>query len=138
MTSGRSCGSPGDVLRLHLRVAGVKQAHRVAPLAENRGQRLNSQGRKCHHLDPPVVRLRPVQFRREHPAEVVVADVNKKCIHGLVRHLPPATPSLAENEPWHPRWRRLAAFYDGMIFRDAMRQRLGRLPIARRWAEGGG
>ena len=77
------CGRPGDVLRLHLRVAGVKHPHLVSPLAQDRRERLDPQRRKRHHFDPPVVRLRPVQRRRQHAAKVIVANVNQKHIHEM-------------------------------------------------------
>ena len=47
----------GDVLRLHLRMAGVEQPHLVPLLAQHRRQRLNPQRRKRHHFDSPVGRL---------------------------------------------------------------------------------
>ena len=66
MTSGRSCFCRlGDVLRLHLRVTGVKQPHLVSMLAQHRRQRLDSQGRKGHHLEASGVRSRIYSVPRE-------------------------------------------------------------------------
>jgi hypothetical protein len=55
--------------------------HLVSPLAQNWGQRLDSQGRKRHHFDPIVVRIRVVQGGRQYSAEVIIAHVNQEHIH---------------------------------------------------------
>jgi hypothetical protein len=55
--------------------------HLVSPLAQNWGQRLDSQGRERHHFDPVVVRIRVVQGGRQYSAEVIIAHVNQEHIH---------------------------------------------------------
>jgi hypothetical protein len=62
-------------------MACIKHPNLMASLAQDWRKRLDSQGRECHHLDPPIVRLRSIQFFGKHPAEIVITHENKKDFH---------------------------------------------------------